>query len=53
MAKTIKEERLRWVLPIAKEEVKLVDVKGMSVWKKKLGTMAGSLQEGRRGGLGT
>jgi len=26
MAKTIKEERLRWVLPIVKEEVKLVDV---------------------------
>jgi len=26
MAKTIKEERLRWVLPIAKKEVKLVDV---------------------------
>lgn len=26
MAKTIKEERLRWVLPIASKEVKLVDV---------------------------
>jgi len=26
MAKTIKEERLRWVLPIANKEVKLVDV---------------------------
>ena len=26
MAKTIKEERLRWVLPIAKKDVKLVDV---------------------------
>ena len=26
MAKTIKEERLRWVLPIAKKEMKLVDV---------------------------
>lgn len=26
MAKTIKEERLRWVLPIAKKEIKLVDV---------------------------
>lgn len=26
MAKTIKEERLRWVLPIIKKEVKLVDV---------------------------
>jgi transposase InsO family protein len=26
MAKTIKEERLRWVLPIAMKEVKLVDV---------------------------
>lgn len=26
MAKTIKEERLRWVLPIARKEVKLVDV---------------------------
>lgn len=25
MAKTIKEERLRWVLPIAKKEVKMVD----------------------------
>lgn len=25
MAKTIKEERLRWVLPIAKKEIKLVD----------------------------
>ncbi len=26
MAKTIKEERLRWVLPIVKKEIKLVDV---------------------------
>ena len=26
MAKTIKEERLRWVLPIAQRQVKLVDV---------------------------
>lgn len=26
MAKTIKEERLRWVLPIAKKEMKLIDV---------------------------
>src|SRR3989338_9977720 len=26
MAKTIKEERLRWVLPIARKELKLVDV---------------------------
>jgi len=26
MAKTIKEERLRWVLPIVRKEVKLVDV---------------------------
>lgn len=26
MAKTIKEERMRWVLPIARDEVKLVDV---------------------------
>ncbi len=26
MATTIKEERLRWVLPIARKEVKLVDV---------------------------
>lgn len=26
MAKTIKEERLRWVLPIMKKEVRLVDV---------------------------
>ena len=26
MAKTIKEERLRWVIPIARREVKLVDV---------------------------
>ena len=26
MAKTIKEERLRWVLPIARKEVKLIDV---------------------------
>ncbi len=26
MAKTIKEERLRWVLPIVKQEVKLKDV---------------------------
>jgi transposase InsO family protein len=26
MAKTIREERLRWVLPIAKKEMKLVDV---------------------------
>ena len=26
MAKTIKEERLRWVLPIANKEIKLVDV---------------------------
>lgn len=26
MTKTIKEERLRWVLPIAKKEIKLVDV---------------------------
>lgn len=25
MVKTIKEERLRWILPIAKKEVKLVD----------------------------
>ena len=25
MAKTIKEERLRWVIPIAKKEVRLVD----------------------------
>lgn len=25
MAKTIKEERLRWVLPVIKKEVKLVD----------------------------
>src|SRR5208337_1692980 len=26
MAKTIKEERLRWVLPIARKEVRMVDV---------------------------
>jgi hypothetical protein len=26
MAKTIKEERLRWVLPIEREEMRLVDV---------------------------
>lgn len=26
MAKTIKEERLRWILPIIKKEVRLVDV---------------------------
>ena len=26
MAKTIKEERLRWALPIVKKEIKLVDV---------------------------
>ena len=26
MAKTVKEERLRWVLPIAKKEVRMVDV---------------------------
>ena len=26
MSKTIKEERLRWILPIIKKEVKLVDV---------------------------
>lgn len=26
MAKTIKEERLRWILPIAQKEIKLVDV---------------------------
>ncbi|MEX0931644.1 MAG: hypothetical protein WDZ88_02750 [Candidatus Paceibacterota bacterium] len=26
MAKTIKEERLRWVLPIIKKEVRLCDV---------------------------
>lgn len=26
MAKTIKEERLRWILPIARDEVRLVDV---------------------------
>ena len=26
MAKTIKEERLRWVLPIIQKEIKLVDV---------------------------
>ncbi|OHA66099.1 MAG: hypothetical protein A2672_01095 [Candidatus Wildermuthbacteria bacterium RIFCSPHIGHO2_01_FULL_49_22b] len=26
MATTIREERLRWVLPIAKDEVRLVDV---------------------------
>ena len=26
MATTIKEERLRWVLPIVKKEVKLVDI---------------------------
>jgi len=25
MAKTIKEERLRWVLPIMREEIRLVD----------------------------
>jgi len=25
MAKTIKEERLRWVLPIVKKEIKLID----------------------------
>ena len=29
MAKTIKEERLRWVLPIAKKELKLVEVTKM------------------------
>jgi hypothetical protein len=26
MPKTIKEERLRWILPIANKEIKLVDV---------------------------
>ena len=26
MVKTIKEEKLKWVLPIAKKEVKLIDV---------------------------
>jgi hypothetical protein len=26
MAKTIKEERLRWVLPIVRGEIRLVDV---------------------------
>jgi len=26
MAKTIKEERLRWILPVARKEIKLVDV---------------------------
>jgi len=26
MAKTIKEERLQWILPVARKEMKLVDV---------------------------
>lgn len=35
MAKTIKEERLRWVLPIAKEAVRLVDVAKVCPYSKR------------------
>ena len=35
MAKTIKEERLRWVLPITNKEVKLVDVARMCPYGKR------------------
>ena len=35
MAKTIKEERLRWILPIYKKEVKLVDVAKICPYSKR------------------
>jgi len=35
MSKTIKEERLRWVLPVFKKEVKLVDVAKISPYSKR------------------
>ena len=35
MAKTIKEERLRWVLPIVKKEVRLVDVEKVCPYGKR------------------
>jgi len=34
MAKTIKEERLRWVLPIAQKEARLVDVVRVCYYNK-------------------
>lgn len=35
MSKTIKEERLRWVLPIARKEIKLVDVAKVCSYSKR------------------
>ncbi len=35
MSKTIKEERLRWILPIYKKEVKLVDVSKICPYSKR------------------
>lgn len=35
MTKTIKEERLRWVLPIAKKEVRLIDVAKVCPYSKR------------------
>lgn len=35
MAKTIKEERLRWVLPIVKKEIKLVEVAEVCLYSQR------------------
>jgi len=35
MAKTIKEERLRWILPIARNEIKLVDAAKVCPYSKR------------------
>lgn len=47
MAKTVQEERLRWVLPIARKEVKLVDVaKVCPHSKRSLERWVGAYREG-------
>jgi len=42
MAKTIKEERLRWIMPIINSEIRLVYMaKSMSIRQKKFRKVAG------------
>ena len=48
MAKTIKEERLRWVLPIARKEIKLVDAAKVCPYGKR--TLERWIQTYKKGG---
>ena len=48
MAKTIKEERLRWVLPIARKEIKLVDAAKVCPYGKR--TLERWIQAYKKGG---